>query len=201
MNDENKLSVALVSLLKGVVTRDENEARWQTVLSTESRLRDHAAILGLNLVVDVEEGYAFFRQQDNETEEIPRLISRRPLSYPVTLVLALLRRKLAEHDAASGEVRLIVDLEEMVDAVRTFLPEGATEARVTDQIGGYLKKVAELGFIRFLTTDPNKFEVRRIIKAFVDAQWLQELEEQMREYAEGAKGAAPQDNGAEDDDA
>ncbi|TVR90026.1 MAG: DUF4194 domain-containing protein [Spirochaetaceae bacterium] len=197
-NDENALSVALVSLLKGVVTRDENESRWQTVLATESRLRDHAAILGLELVVDIDEGYAFFRQREDEDEDIPRLVARRPLSYPVTLVLSLLRRKLAEHDASSGDLRLILDVDEMVDAVRTFLPEGSTEARVTDNITGYLKKVAELGFIRFLTTDSNKFEVRRIIKAFVNAQWLHDLEQRMREYAAGMAGP---EIGAENDDA
>jgi hypothetical protein len=34
--------------------------------------------------------------------ELPRLVPRRQLSYPVSLLLALLRKKLVEFDAAAG---------------------------------------------------------------------------------------------------
>ncbi len=186
---DNRLSVVLVTLLRGIIARDEQEERWQDLLSLEHAVRDHAAVLGLDLVVVLDEGYAFLRQResdgDSDEEPIPRLVNRRALSYPVTLLLAILRRKLAEHDASSGELRLVIETEEMVDAVRTFLPPGKTEARMSDQIMAHLRKVADLGFIRFLGNDPGKFEVRRILKAFIDAQWLLELEEQLRGYAEG----------------
>lgn len=188
--DNNRLSVVLVTLLRGVVTRDEQEDRWQDLLALESGVRDHAAVLGLELVIVMDEGYAFLRQRepDDEEDPIPRLVNRRPLSYPVSLLLAILRRKLAEHDASSGELRLVIETEEMVEEVRTLLPAGKTEARMTDQITTHLRKVADLGFIRFLGNDPGKFEVRRILKAFIDAQWLAELEERLREYAQGRPG-------------
>lgn len=191
-SENNTLSVALVSLLRGVATRDDNESVWYAVLHNEARVRDYVRLLGLELVVMLEDGYAFLRQVE-DTEDgaagatsgnaaIPRLLARRPLSYPVSLVLALLRRRLAEHDASSGEARLIIDVEEMVETMRTFLPEASTETRLTDQINGYLRKVAELGFIRYIDRDGKKFEVRRLIKAFIDAQWLAELEERLRTW-------------------
>jgi len=34
---------------------------------------------------------------------LPRLVQRRALSFPVSLLLALLRKKLAEFDAGGGE--------------------------------------------------------------------------------------------------
>jgi len=44
-----------------------------------------------------------------------------------------------------------------------------------DQVDTWINKVVELGFARRLHNDTNKIEVRRIIKAFVDAQWLHDL--------------------------
>lgn len=192
---DNRLSVVLVTLLRGVIARDEQEDRWQDLLALEPAVRDHAAVLGLELVTVMDEGYAFLRQRepDGDEDPIPRLMKRRPLSYPVSLLLAILRRKLAEHDASSGELRLVIETEEMVEEVRTLLPAGKTEARMTDQITAHLRKVADLGFIRFLGNDPGKFEVRRILKAFIDAQWLVELEERLRGYAEGTAAAAEGD--------
>jgi hypothetical protein len=111
-------------------------------------------------------------------------VPRRQLSYPVSLTLALLRRRLADHDARSGEERLILDTSEVIEMVRTYLPSGTNEAKTADQIESAIRKILELGFIRYLGKDSGKIEVKRIIKAFVDAQWLKEFDERLSEYAE-----------------
>ena len=68
-------------------------------------------MLGLELVLDEAEGYAFLRSrpesEDDGNSKLPRLVARRPLSFPVSLLLALLRKKLAEFDAGGGETRLV----------------------------------------------------------------------------------------------
>ena len=198
--DSRGLSIALITLLKGALIREENETRWQMLMEAEPRVRDHARVLGLELVVVEDEGYAFLRQQaGEEQEDIPRLVSRRPLSYAVSLLLALLRRKLIEHETSTGEARLIVDVTDMVEALRTFLPEGRTEARMTDQIGAHLRRIADLGFIRFLKNDPERFEVKRILKAFVTAQWLQEMETRLAAESLGTPDD-DQDNEESEDD-
>jgi hypothetical protein len=149
-------------------------------MRVEARVRDYVAVLGLELILVEDEGYAFLRQRPVDSDDTPpRLISRHQLSYPVSLLLALLRRRLAEHDAAGGDPRLIVDVGEMTSAVQVFLPEGNNEARIIDQIATHLRKISDLGFIRFLTSDPQKFEVKRILKEFVNAEWLAELEARM----------------------
>ena len=96
----------------------------------------------------------------------------------MSLLLALLRKKLAEFDASGGETRLVLTRDNIVDLIRLFLPDSSNEAKLVDQIERHLNKVVELGFLRRLkSTTPERqpsFEVRRIIKAFVDAQWLAE---------------------------
>lgn len=184
IEDSVALTPVVVKLLKGVLYRDDDPKLWQSLLTLQARARDYVAVLGLELLLDEAEGYAWLRTRPaSETgDEPPRLMARRPLSFPVSLLIALLRRKLAEADTQGGETRLILDRADVIDLMRTFLPETSNEARLVDQIDGYLNKVAELGFIRRLRNQKDKIEVRRILKAYVDAQWLGEFEAQLRAY-------------------
>ena len=131
-------------------------------------------------MLDEAEGYAFLRSRQDEmrTDQAatPRLVARRQLSYPVSLLLALLRKKLAEFDAGGGDTRLILSRDEVVELIRIFLPAGSNEVKLIDQVDATLNKIAELGFIRRLRGQGQMIEVRRIIKAFVDAQWLADFD-------------------------
>ena len=94
----------------------------------------------------------------------------------------MLRKKLIEQDAAGGETRVILSREQIVDMMRVFLPEGSNEAKTVEQIESHLRKVVDYGFLRRLKGDEERFEVRRIIKALVDADWLGELAEKLETY-------------------
>jgi hypothetical protein len=163
-------------------------------------VRDYVAVLNLDLVFDEAEGYAFLRArpepEDGSTPRLPRLVARRPLSFPVILLLALLRKKLAEFDASGGDTRLVLSRDEVAELMRVFLPAGSNEVKLIDQIDVHLGKVIELGFLRRLKTEPGQptmVEVRRILKAFVDAQWLAEFDQRLAGYRAllgGPAGAA-----------
>jgi hypothetical protein len=144
-------------------------------------------VIGLTVVVDEAEGYAFLRSRpdldDDDGPEIPRLIPRRALSFHVSLLLALLRKKLIEFDASGGDAKLVLTREQIVEMMRVFLPEGSNEARLVDQIDSQIKKVVDLGFLRRIKDADGHFEVRRILKAFVDGQWLAEFDQRLAEYA------------------
>lgn len=180
------LSVVVVSLLRGVVYQDEKAEVWNGLLNLQAPVRDYVAVLGLDLVLDEAEGYAFLKSKacdDEKTEAaIPRLVRRQPLSFPVSLLLALLRKKLAEFDATGGETRLILSRNDIAELIRVFLPVGSNEARLIDQVDSHLAKVVKLGFLRLLHGQKQMFEVRRILKAFVDAQWLTEFDDRLALY-------------------
>jgi hypothetical protein len=197
VNSEQALSAVVVPLLKGVIYQEENPGLWGSLLTQQAGVRDYVGVLGLELMLDEAEGYAFLRSRsDTEVdgkETAPRLVSRRQLSYPVSLLLALLRKKLAEFDAGGGETRLILSRDEVVDIIRIFLPAGSNEVRQIDQVDATLNKIAELGFVRRLRGQGQMIEVRRIIKAFIDAQWLADFDRRLAEYrqlsAETREGA------------
>lgn len=182
----------VVALMKGVLDREEDPAAWQALLSLHARVRDHVAVLGLELVVDEAEGHAFLRQRPAADGDpaLPRLVPRRPLGYSVSLLLVLLRKKLAELDAGGGETRLILSRAELADLVRLFHPERTNEARTSDRIDADVGKVVELGFLRRLRGHDDRYEVRRLLKSFVDAQWLDAFEQKLAAYRAHAGDAA-----------
>lgn len=183
--DELDLPLVITHLMKGVVYADSHEKAWRHLLPLQAQVRDYVGVMGLTVIIDEAEGYAFLRSKPNDGDEdpLPRLIPRRALSFHVSLILALLRKKLAEFDVSGAETRLILTRDQLVEMVRMFLPESSNEARLVDQIDTQLTKIVELGFLRRITGQEAAYEVRRILKAFVDGQWLAEFEQRLAAYA------------------
>ncbi len=190
----NAFSLVLISLMKGVLHAETDAKQWQALIDLQPRVRDHVAPLGLELMVDEAEGYAYLRQRVASTgePELPRLVARRPLGYQVSLLLVLLRKKMVELDAQGEGTRIILGREQIVDMVRILLPETANEARLMDRLDAHLNKIVEMGFLRRLRGKDDQFEVQRILKAFVDAQWLGDFDRRLAEYA-GQMAAAAAD--------
>jgi hypothetical protein len=190
MTDEFVLGQLLATLFQGVLYREADLAQWQPLVELQGRVRDYCSTIGLELIFDDAEGYAYLRQRPARAREpaLPRLVQRRALSYPVSLILVLLRKMLAEFDATGEGSALVVSRDQLAEAVKLFLPDTGNEARLLDRLDAHLNKVVELGFLHRLRGQDNVFEVRRILKAFVDAQWLGEFEQRLAEY--GAHAAA-----------
>ncbi|MDQ6973899.1 MAG: DUF4194 domain-containing protein, partial [Mariprofundaceae bacterium] len=117
-----------------------------------------------------------------EDEKLPRLIARRQLSFHVSLLLALLREKMAESDASGGETRVMVSRDEILEMIRIFLPESNNDVRLIDQVDTYINQIVKMGFARKLKGSDKVLELHRIMKSFVDAQWLAEFDQRLSEY-------------------
>jgi hypothetical protein len=191
--DQPDLSLAVTQLMKGVVYRDTHEVAWHHLLQLQTQVRDYMAVMGLTVVIDEPEGYAFLRSRpdldDTPGRAIPRLVPRRALSFHVSLVLALLRKKLTEFDVQHSDAKLVLSREQIVELVRVFMPEGSNEARLVDQIDTIISKIVELGFLRRIKDQDGSYEVRRILKAFIDGQWLSDFDRRLSEYAAQLRGA------------
>ncbi len=185
--------------MKGVVYREAHDRAWRSLTQLQPQVRDHVAVLGLQVVIDEAEGYAFCRQRpdgdDDTSAPLPRLIPRRTLSFHVSLLLALLRKKLAEFDAQGGGSRLMLTKEQIREMVRVFVPSSTNEVRLTNQIDAHIGKAVELGFLRPAKNSEQVYEVMRILKAFVDAQWLADFDALLAEYAAALGGEERDDDG------
>lgn len=205
---ELDLPLVATSLMKGVVYRDTHEQVWRHLLPLQSQVRDYMSTIGLVPVVDEAEGYAFLRQRDDDgaddgpevgadtgtggTARIPRLVARRSLSFHVSLLLALLRRRMAEFDATDAGSRLVLTREQIVAMLRVFLPASSNEARLVDQVDQHITKVVDLGFLRRVPGQDGALEVRRILKAFFDAQWLADFDQRLAAYVSQLRGDHPE---------
>jgi len=189
-NRSGGISPVLIQLLKGVLYEDLRPDLWRDLFTFRAAVSDYFDRIGLMLFIDETEGYAFLRQQEESEEEavretneaLPRLVPRRQLSYPLSLLLVLLRKKMVEQDAGGGQTRLILTREQIIDMIQVFLPEAGNEARLIEQIDSHINRVVEYGFLRRLKGEESRFEVRRIVKALVDADWLTDLNDKLTEY-------------------
>ncbi len=194
------LSPLAIRLLKGVVYRSGNEELWFSLVNIQSRVRDYFTVLNLRLVLNEAEGYAYLRSRDDDGQDqespLPPLITRQPLSYPVSLLLALLRKRLVQHDAVGGDTRLVLTRGQVLEMQRVFMPDSSDEVRLQKRLNENLNKIARLGFLRRMATrtEPT-YEVQRIIKEFVTAEWLADFEKRLAELTpEGAAQAEAADD-------
>ena len=192
MSDEHQVASAIIRLMQGVIYRESDEDSWLTLERSGAGVRDHFATIGVDVVVDADEGYAFLRTRPEvEGEEaLPRLVRRRTLTYSVSLLLVLLRKRLVEFETAGGEGRLVLSREQLVEMLRLFQPETTNDAKIVDHVDTTIKKAAELGFLRPLRGQADHWEVRRILKAYVDAETLSDFAGKLREYAGGVTADA-----------
>ena len=181
-----RFSRLLVALYKGVLYRERDEAMWRDLGEFSGRVVDHFVPLGLRLVKDDVEGYAYVaytpEDSDDAVDGVPRLIAKRRLSFGVSLLLALLRRRMAEFDTSGDGSRLIVSGTEIAEMVRPFQPESTNEVKLAEKTAADLNKAKELGFVRQLRNGEDRYEVMRILKAYIDAQWLEDFDKKLEAY-------------------
>ena len=183
--DEHAAAAAIIELMRGVVYREQAEGVWSTLERQAAPVRDHFAAIGLDVVVDDTEGYAYLRSQeeDADAEPLPRLVKRRSLTYNVSLLLVLLRKRLVEFETTGSEGKLVLSRDSVVEMLRVFLADSTNDARVVDRVDTTLRQAADLGFLRALRGQPDHWEVRRILKAYVDAQTLSDYAGKLEEYS------------------
>lgn len=181
---DSELSHVVTALMKGVVYRDTHAQLFADLVTLVPQVRDYLATIALTVVVDESEGYAYLQalpEDDEERDTALRLVARRSLPFDVSLLLALLRKRLAQFDSEGGETRLILSRDEIVEMLRVFLPSSSNDVRTVSKVEANIHRAVELGFLR--AVPDGSYEVRRILKAFVDAQWLAELDARLAEYA------------------
>lgn len=197
MNSENDFTFSrtLVALLKNAVFKESDHEIWDIVISQKFKIDDYMSKIGLTLIVDEIDGYAYLRQRSyvEGEEEIPRLIPRHALSYPVSLLLVLLRKLLLEFDSSTGDQRLIVTKQQITERMELFLHDTTNEAKLMADIDKYIDRVEKMGFLRRLRGSEDRYEVQRILRSFVNAEWLNHFDERLEEYQRYAAGEETQE--------
>lgn len=184
VSDDLAFSRALVALFKNVVFKETDSEHWEVVLAQKYKIEDYVSKIGLTLVVDEMDGYGYLKQRSygEGEEDIPRLVPRHALSYPVSLLLVLLRKQLLEFDSSTGDQRLIITRQQIAERLRLFLKDTTNETKMVADIDKHIERIEKMGFLRRLRGNEDSFEVQRILRSFVNAEWLQHLNERLEMY-------------------
>lgn len=189
-------SNVLIALLKGIVYNHQEEI-WNTLILPENErdVRNYFADIHLDVIIDKSEGYAYLKQQtdssneteDTEQESASKLIRKRQLTFHVSLLCILLRKYLIENDQNGESTKAILSREEIENQMKLYLKESSNEVINYKQIDNAIRKVENEGFLRRMKTEQEQYEVNRIIKAFVNADQINELLERYKEYVKQTK--------------
>jgi len=179
----------VVKLLKGPVEYVEKSA-WEKLLQYKVELIIFLQQLGLTLVLDEQDGYAFVKHAMSEDEEAyVSWVRRRSFSYEESIMLVLLREMMAEFEISDSSSReLIKKRREIKEYAELFFKEGASRIRFLKDIDRLIDKVEENGFLQKIENhdliDEQKFRIRKIIKAKVDSEALEQFQQQLLAHQE-----------------
>ena len=177
-----EFSQAAIMLLKGIVSRGKDENLWQTILNQRNALADYFQRIGLSLLVDEVDEYAYLKQEASGT--LPRIVPRYQLSFPVSMLLVQLRKALGEQDTASGDNRLVLSFADIMRRMEPFLPVNTNEMKYRQNMEHIINQVVQLGFLQKIKGGEDTYEVRPVLRRFVDAQWLSDFAAKLAEYEE-----------------
>ena len=96
-------SKAIVKLLKWIV--EHNDSVWNDILCYQADIQEYISVIGLDLIVKKDEGFAFVKQAILDDEKTINLVSRRPLRFEVSVVLIVLRQMLEEFEKNPADSR------------------------------------------------------------------------------------------------
>jgi hypothetical protein len=180
-------SKAIVRLLKGTVER--NNAVWNDIITYQTEIQDYISVIGLELIVKKDEGFAFVKQVELDEGNTLNLVSRRQIGFETSIVLVVLRQILEEFDSNPTETQSFekfITNTEIKEEVELFLPEKYNRVKFIKELDKYIKSTEDLGFLIEKNKKDNetKYQIHRIIKEKITLNDLQEFKNKLQEYAE-----------------
>ena len=179
-----------IKLLKGPVEYLEKTA-WEQLLQYQGELTRFLQQLGLILVLEKEDGYAYLEQARlDEEENVIGWVRRIQLGYEESVLLVLLRDMMAEFEVGEGGAReLVKKRREIKEYAELFFRENASRVKFIRDLDRLIDRVEELDFLEKVEhhelADEQRFRVKKIIKARVDNEILENFKQQLSEHAVG----------------
>ena len=179
-----------IKLLKGPVEYLE-KASWEQLLQYQGELTRFLQQMGLILVLEKEDGYAYLEQARlDEEDNVVGWVRRNQLGYDESVLLVLLRDMMAEFEVGEAGTReLIKRRREIKEYAELFFRENASRVKFIRDLDRLIDRVEELDFLEKIEPheliDEQKFRVKKIIKARVDNEILENFKQQLSEYAVG----------------
>lgn len=184
--DIKPYSKAIVKLLKGIV--EYNDPAWNDILQYQADIQAYLGVIGLELIVKKDEGFAFVRQAILDDGKTINLATRRQLGFEISVILIVLRNMLYEFEMNPTDSQTdekYVTTTQIKEEVEMFLPVGFNQVKFKQDLDSNISKVIDMGFlaeVKKLETDETLYRIHRIIKEKVTLDDLAEFKQKLKEY-------------------
>lgn len=184
--DIKPYSKAIVKLLKGIV--EYNDPAWNDILQYQADIQAYLGVIGLELIVKKDEGFAFVRQAMLDDGKTINLATRRQLGFEISVILIVLRNMLYEFEMNPTDSQAdekYVTTTQIKEEVEMFLPVGFNQVKFKQDLDSNISKVIDMGFLaemKKLETDETLYRIHRIIKEKVTLDDLAEFKQKLKEY-------------------
>lgn len=184
--DIKPYSKAIVKLLKGIV--EYNDPAWNDILQYQADIQAYLGVIGLELIVKKDEGFAFVRQAMLDDGKTINLATRRQLGFEISVILIVLRNMLYEFEMNPTDSQAdekYVTTTQIKEEVEMFLPVGFNQVKFRQDLDSNISKVIDMGFlaeVKKLETDETLYRIHRIIKEKVTLDDLAEFKKKLKEY-------------------
>ena len=189
----DEAGIAAVRLLQGAVYHTDTQA-WDLLLANRTRIESHFAFIGMCLVVDESEGYAYLRPISEEDQvsdgygSLPKLFRQTRLGFGATVLCVLLRDHLRRFDDEElNSTRCVIRREDLYEEWAGMVPASNNETKTRSGFQSALNTLRDLGFVKPLRQDSDDLEIRRILKARVTLGQLEELRQQLVEQVDSGE--------------
>lgn len=176
----------ILKLLQGVLYQDDKQ--WELLMANTRPVEQHFSAIGLRLLIDEAEGYAYLVQpeQEDDAQPLPRLMRRTRLGYEATLLTVLLREELQRADMNQPSARLVLSKAQIYTLMALFFQEEMDVTRLNRRLDSVINQVVRAGFLRPFrsASEEEVYEVRRIIKARVPADKLAEIRDRLLAHSQ-----------------
>lgn len=172
----------IIKLLQGPIYADEKNL-WRDLRAWQSQIQEYFSKIGIELVINEIDGFARVFQPDaDESEEnpLPRLMRKQTMNYETTLLCVMLREMLDEFDIKSEGTKLFVTQKEIKERIELFFKEQTNKSKLWKELSKPITNLQNIGILKFvrediINKDNNQYEVKRIIKALVNNDKLEEI--------------------------
>lgn len=186
MNEQKPYSKAIILLLKKTV--EKGSPVWEDIVNYQIEIQEYLSVIGLELILKKDEGFAFVKQIVFDDDTTLNLVSRRQLGFEVSIVVIVLRQLLEDYDNNPVETQTtdrIITNNEIKDEVRMFLPPKYDRVKFEKDLDRYIQVVVDLGFLKEVkrNNDEIRYKIHRIIKEKVTLDDLDAFNKKLEEYA------------------
>jgi Domain of unknown function (DUF4194) len=176
----------LIKLLQGPVYADDKNF-WRDLLGWQSAIQEYFGKMGMELLINEPDGFARILQpetDENDENPLPRLMRKQAISYEATLLAVILRETLEEFDVKSEGNKLFLTQRDIKERIELFYKEQTNKSKLWKELSRPITALVNMGILKInredaVNKDNTQYEVKRIIKAFISNEKLEEIKNKL----------------------